>query len=165
MNDRNQTTDLVPSSNYSSQIKQFEDGLLGFIEQYGLPTGQVLVQVSERLRVFSNVEGVVERIELEQRQRSIYISKFFAAAAAGLFDAALNYFLDRLNSRRSSTLWAETSAKAEKFCLGDRSRSRHSPKKICLMAIAMRAKSSPRRGGPRHSLLGTLLKLLPTLHC
>jgi len=94
MNDQNQTTDLVPSSNYSSQIKQFEDGLLGFIEQYGLPTGQVLVQVSERLRVFSNVEGVVERIELEQRQRSIYVSKFIAAAAAGLFDAALNYLWD-----------------------------------------------------------------------
>ena len=79
MNDQNKITDLVPSSNYSSQIKQFEDGLLGFIEQYGLPTGQVLVQVSERLRVFSNVGGVVERIELEQRQRSIYVSKFIAA--------------------------------------------------------------------------------------
>jgi hypothetical protein len=87
-------TDLVPSSNYSSQIKQFEDGLLVFIEKYGLPTSQVLVQVSERLRVFSNVEGVMERIDLEQRQRSIYISKFIAAAAAGLFDAALNYLWD-----------------------------------------------------------------------
>jgi hypothetical protein len=87
-------TDLVPSSNYSSQIKQFEDGLLVFIENYGLPTSQVLVQVSERLRVFSNVEGVIERIDLEQRQRSIYISKFIAAAAAGLFDAALNYLWD-----------------------------------------------------------------------
>ena len=94
MNDQNKITDLVPSSNYSSQIKQFEDGLLDFIEQYGLPTGQVLVQVSERLRVFSNVEGVVERIELEQRQRSIYVSKFIAAAAAGLFDASLNYLWD-----------------------------------------------------------------------
>jgi hypothetical protein len=87
-------TDIVPSSNYSSQIKQFEDGLLVFIEQYGLPTSQVMVQVSERLRVFSNVEGVMERIDLEQRQRSIYISKFIAAAAAGLFDAALNYLWD-----------------------------------------------------------------------
>ena len=94
MNDQPKTTDLVPSANYSSQIKQFEAELLGFIEQYGLPTGQVLVQVSERLRVFSNVEGVVERIGLEQRQRSIYVSKFIAAAAAGLFDAVLNYLWD-----------------------------------------------------------------------
>lgn len=91
MNDQFKSTNLVPNANYSSQIKQFEDELLYFIEKYDLPTSQVLVRVSERLRVFSNVDGVVERIELEQRQRSIYISKFIAAAAAGLFDAALNY--------------------------------------------------------------------------
>jgi len=94
MSDQPKTTDIVPGANYSSQIKQFEKGLLSFIEQYGLPTGQVLVQVNERLRVFTNVEGVVERIELEQRQRSIYISKFIAAVAAGLFDAAINYLWD-----------------------------------------------------------------------
>ncbi len=104
MNDRKQTTDLVASSSYSSQIKKFEDELLGFIEQYGLPTDQVLVQVSERLRVFSNVEGVVERIELEQRQRSIYISKFIAAAAAGLFDTSLKY------------LWDETIYELRRLC-------------------------------------------------
>ncbi|WP_126386031.1 hypothetical protein [Pseudanabaena sp. ABRG5-3] len=94
MNDQYKDSNLVPSSQYSSQIKQFEDGLLEFIDQYGLPTSQVLVQVSERLRVFRNVEDVIERIDLEQRQRSIYISKFIAAAASGLFDAALNYLWD-----------------------------------------------------------------------
>ncbi|MEB3283171.1 MAG: hypothetical protein VKK42_30045 [Lyngbya sp.] len=94
MNDQSQMSNLVPSENYSSQIEQFENGLLNFIQRYGLPTDQVLVQVKERLKVFRNVEDVVERIELEQRQRSIYISKFIAAAAAGLFDAALNYLWD-----------------------------------------------------------------------
>lgn len=94
MSNQPEVTDVVPSANYSSQITQFENGLLSFIELYGLPTSQVLVQVSERLRVFNNVESVVERIDLEQRQRSIYISKFIAAAAAGLFDAALNYMWD-----------------------------------------------------------------------
>jgi len=94
MNDQSDVTNLVPSSNYSSQITQFEDGLLSFIDQYGLPTNQVLVQVSERLKVFSNVEGVVDKIDAEQKQRSIYISKFIAASAAGLFDAALNYMWD-----------------------------------------------------------------------
>ena len=94
MNDQDNATNLVPSASYSSQIKQFEDRLLDFIGQYGLPTSQVLVQVNERLRVFSNVESVIERIDFEQRERSIYISKFIAAAAAGLFDAALNYLWD-----------------------------------------------------------------------
>jgi hypothetical protein len=94
MNNQHSVSDLVPSTNYSSQINQFEDGVLAFIEQYGLPVSKVLVQVNERLRVFNNVESVMERIDLEQRQRSIYISKFIAAAAAGLFDAALNYLWD-----------------------------------------------------------------------
>ena len=71
MNDQSQMSNLVPSENYSSQIEQFENGLLNFIQRYGLPTDQVLVQVKERLKVFRNVEDVVERIELEQRQRSI----------------------------------------------------------------------------------------------
>lgn len=94
MNDQHNASNLVPNANYSSQIRQFEDGLLAFIEGYNLPKDKVLVQVNERLRVFNNVEGVIERIDLEQRQRSIYISKFIAAAAAGLFDAALNYLWD-----------------------------------------------------------------------
>ncbi|WP_052050567.1 hypothetical protein [Leptolyngbya sp. KIOST-1] len=88
------SSNLVPSSDYSSQISAFENNLLGFIGRYGLPTEQVLVGVPERLRVFRNVEDVVERIEADQRQRSIYISKFIAASAAGLFDAALNYLWD-----------------------------------------------------------------------
>lgn len=94
MNEQTKLADLVPSTTYSSQIKQFEDGLLGFIEQYGLPIDQVLVQVSERVRVFNNAKDVIERISLEQRHRSIYISKFIAAAGVGLFDAALNYLWD-----------------------------------------------------------------------
>lgn len=94
MNKQTKVSHLVPSANYSSQIKQFEDGLLNFIEQYGLPVERVLVQVSERLKVFNNAKDVIERISLEQRQRSIYVSKFIAAAGVGLFDAALNYLWD-----------------------------------------------------------------------
>ena len=84
----------VPVSNYSAQITQFESGLLEFIAQCGLPTDQVFVSVNERFRVFANVDSVIERVEEDQLQRSIYISKFIAAASAGLFDAALNYMWD-----------------------------------------------------------------------
>lgn len=94
MNDQQSKIDLVPSTDYSSQIRKFEDGLLDFIGHYDLPRNQVLVQVSERIVVFKNVDSVIARIDIEQRQRSIYISKFIAAAAAGLFDAALNYLWD-----------------------------------------------------------------------
>ena len=63
----------TPSSDYSAQITQFENGLLNFIASYGLPTEQVFVSVRERLKVFANVEGVVEKVEAEQLQSSIYI--------------------------------------------------------------------------------------------
>nr|WP_293103635.1 hypothetical protein [Okeania sp. SIO2F4] len=85
---------ITPSSNYSAQIKQFENNLLEFMNQYGLPTDSVLVTVSERLKVFKNIEDVVEKIEDNKKERSFYISKFIAASAAGLFDAALNYLWD-----------------------------------------------------------------------
>ena len=94
MNDQPKSEKLVPSENYSSHFKQFEQGILDFIADYGLPTTQVLVEVDERFKVFKNVEDVVEKLDPDKRQRSLYISKFIAASAAGLFDAALNYLWD-----------------------------------------------------------------------
>lgn len=67
---------------------------MAFIAQHGLPTKNVLVPVSERVKVFGNVEDVLQLLELEHKQKSIYVSKFIAAAASGLFDAALNYLWD-----------------------------------------------------------------------
>lgn len=65
-----------------------------FIGQHGLPTVNVLVPVAERLKVFGNVEDVLELLSDEHKRQSVYISKFIAAAASGLFDAALNYLWD-----------------------------------------------------------------------
>jgi hypothetical protein len=48
----------------------------------------------------------LKRLNKEQRERSFYISKVFAAAAAGLFDAALNY------------LWNETVGEL-RHCVAD----------------------------------------------
>lgn len=85
----------VPApANYKNDLQTFETGLMTFIAQHGLPTDNVLVPVTERLRVFGNVEDVLALLEYEHKQKSIYISKFIAAAASGLFDAALNYLWD-----------------------------------------------------------------------
>jgi hypothetical protein len=46
------------------------------------------------MRVFSNVEGVLALLSHDYKQQSIYVSKFIAAAASGLFDSALNYLWD-----------------------------------------------------------------------
>jgi hypothetical protein len=95
MNAVSNATDLVPSANssannYVAQMTQFEHGLLKFIDQLGLPTTQVFVGVNERLSVFGHLETTIAKINIEQKQRSIYLSKFLAAVAAGLFDAALS---------------------------------------------------------------------------
>jgi hypothetical protein len=76
------------------QLREFETRLLGFIEEHGLPTASILVEVPQRAVVFQNVETVLAQISQDQLDRSAYISKFLAAAAAGLFDAALNYLWD-----------------------------------------------------------------------
>jgi hypothetical protein len=75
-------------------LERFEIALLTNIEAVGLPTAGVLVGMNQRHRVLSNLEGALERLDSVDRARSHYISKMIVAAAAGLFDAALNYLWD-----------------------------------------------------------------------
>lgn len=79
---------------YRKDLQAFETGLMKFIEQHGLPTENVLVPVRERVKVFTNVEDVLGLLNDQHKQKSVYISKFIAAASSGLFDAALNYLWD-----------------------------------------------------------------------
>lgn len=88
------TTATTPAPNYKDDLQSFEKGLMTFISQHNLPTKNVLVPVEERVRVFNNVEDVLDLLATEHKQESIYVSKFIAASASGLFDAALNYLWD-----------------------------------------------------------------------
>jgi hypothetical protein len=86
---------LVISKSYDVQLQDFENGMLEAIGKFGLPTQDILVPVPERVNVFRNVEYVLNQIEsIDQKERSIYLSKFLAAVSGGLFDAALNYLWD-----------------------------------------------------------------------
>lgn len=84
----------VERPNYNSHLREFESGLIRFLQQQGLPSNYILVPVDERITVFFNLEGVLSRIDEDQRGQSVYLSKFVAAVASGLFDAALNYLWD-----------------------------------------------------------------------
>jgi len=85
----------VPATDqHRNNLQIFENGLMDFIARHGLPTQDVLVPVPERLRVFNNIGDVLALLDYAHTQQSIYISKFIAAAASGLFDAALNYLWD-----------------------------------------------------------------------
>ena len=82
------------TNNYDTQIQNFEIELVYFLEQGGLPSNNIFVSVPERINVFKNLYGIVDKIRPEERQQSYYLSKFIAAVATGLFDAALNYLWD-----------------------------------------------------------------------
>ena len=75
-------------------LQAFENGMIKFIADIGIPTTNVLVPVSERVKVFRNVEEVIALLSPEQKQQALYIAKFIAASASGLFDSALNYLWD-----------------------------------------------------------------------
>lgn len=91
----NPQSSLVPSQRPDIDIRTFEATLLSYMGSIGLPTTSVFVDVSERGVVFKNAERVIELINSKTLPDAVYISKFLAAVAAGLFDAALNYIWDQ----------------------------------------------------------------------
>jgi len=94
MVDQVKSAGLVSQQNHDIELHNFEENLLNFLKEQGLPTQSVLVSVNERVKVFKNIADVLTKITAEQKPRSVYISKFIAAIASGLFDAALNYLWD-----------------------------------------------------------------------
>lgn len=68
------------------------------LEEFGLPTQQLFVPVSERAAMVGNVGNVLSELDAGILAESHYVSKMAAAATVGLFDAALNYLWDELVS-------------------------------------------------------------------
>ena len=84
----------MSGSEVDRSLVNFHEGLSKYLESLGLPSDNILVPVEERREVVSILPAVVERMDPEQRKTASYISKFTAAIATGLFDAALNYLWD-----------------------------------------------------------------------
>ena len=79
---------------YDKQLAVNQEGFLVLLGNVGLPTENIFVPIKERIAVFSNADSLLDRISPEKKSEAIYVSKFFAAVGAGLFDAALNYIWD-----------------------------------------------------------------------
>lgn len=86
--------DVPNSKNSEETILEAQKHFLGYIGELGLPSENIFVGVDERVVVFHNVKGVLNKIPESKRSKSMYISKFLAAIYSGLFDAALNYLWD-----------------------------------------------------------------------
>ena len=72
-------------------VETLEVELTAYLDNAGLPKNDILVPVIRRRPVFQNMPTVLANLTDEQKSTSAYISKFAAACAVGLFDAALNY--------------------------------------------------------------------------
>lgn len=77
-----------------ADLERFEAVLRSAMTDLGLPSEGVIVDIGQRRRVFDGFPGVIEYLDPERRERSMYLSKFLVAIGAGLFDAALNYLWD-----------------------------------------------------------------------
>lgn len=61
---------------------------------FSLPKDDVFVSTDERMKVFKNLSDTLNIIPCNERENSLYLSKFIASTASGLFDASLNYLWD-----------------------------------------------------------------------
>ena len=86
---------LVQNANtYPQDLTTFENAMLSFLHKCNLPAEGIFTDVRERIRIFQNIDTVLYLLDKELCQKSVYLSKFLAAGAAGLFDASLNYLWD-----------------------------------------------------------------------
>ncbi|PUZ30596.1 hypothetical protein GA0116948_101123 [Chitinophaga costaii] len=76
------------------QLNEFETNLKQVLIFHSLPTDGVFAGIPERVNVFKNLNTVLGQLTLEKKQQSLYLSKFIASTASGLFDASLNYLWD-----------------------------------------------------------------------
>ncbi|PMC68188.1 hypothetical protein CJ209_09890 [Fusobacterium nucleatum] len=84
-NDEKNVLEIIQDSN---EMYKF------ILEKIGLPAENILSPLEERKAVLRNLEYVVKKIPPLLLENSYYLSKFFVAISAGLFDAALNYLWD-----------------------------------------------------------------------
>ncbi|MEU4523451.1 hypothetical protein AB0F52_32655 [Amycolatopsis sp. NPDC024027] len=89
-------TEIVPAGGSGEiqvfgELQRFEQMLLEQLANAGLPVDGVLVELEEREQALTTLGRALSRLPVQDRGDSYYVSKMIAAAAAGLFDAALNY--------------------------------------------------------------------------
>ncbi|WP_221642240.1 hypothetical protein [Listeria booriae] len=81
--------------NIQASITGVDDKVNQVLSHLGLPTENVVVEVRERIKIFKNLEDIMNDIQVD-KSSMLYLSKFIHAVTDGLFDAALNYLWDAL---------------------------------------------------------------------
>ena len=85
----NELTEYKEKLNES--ISDFNAPFTEYLVDLGLPTIGVLAPIEERLIVIESVERTIKKIEPENREIAVYLTRFLSSVAAGLFDGAVTY--------------------------------------------------------------------------
>ncbi|MBP6755264.1 MAG: hypothetical protein KA210_03885 [Bacteroidia bacterium] len=89
---------LIPTQTTPQQIETsiaaFNEPLANLLTHIGLPIENLLSPIEERRKVIFALESTIEILPLEERSKSVYLSKFTVAISVGLFDGALNFLWD-----------------------------------------------------------------------
>lgn len=79
---------LMPAS---TTITSFQSPLVAYLDDLSLPIDGVVRPIDDIRSVVDSLKDALSVLPLEERQRSLYLTKFAIAASVGLFDGALNY--------------------------------------------------------------------------
>ena len=87
----NRSIEQYPTKEIAPAVETFGTQLDSYLDDMGLPKDNILVPFEKRRPVFFNMPTVLNSLTVDQKSVAVYVSKFLAACAVGLFDAALNY--------------------------------------------------------------------------
>lgn len=99
------TNEIVPKK--ASDLAADTTTFTSFLQQFGLPTDNIIATTEEREVVAANLPQFLAALSTEEKRESRYLSKFVGATAIGLFDAGLNYVWNEvvLNLRRKAVVY------------------------------------------------------------
>ena len=79
------------SPDLETSIGGIDVSMVGYLQNLGLPTENILYPISERSKVINSLSSAIEALPIDERAKADYITKFTVAVAVGLFDGAVNY--------------------------------------------------------------------------
>ncbi|WP_177235234.1 hypothetical protein [Streptomyces sp. MUSC 14] len=82
-----------------ADLEAFEDLMFQVLEDWGLPTDNIIVAARQRETLLRNTPSVIEDLTDAERAKAPYIAKMIMAGSVGLFDAALNYLWNETVNR------------------------------------------------------------------
>ena len=86
----------VDSKNVNSTLEKISKPLTEFVRYNNLPIENVVTSNKEICNLFMIFSSAIDLLDIEDREKSEYLSKFVLSSAVGLFDGALNYLWNEI---------------------------------------------------------------------